>query len=158
MINPESYCLLLLKRRLRSGWELSQGLSRRGVEEAERKMVLQRLEEVGLINDRRFAQSWVNTRDLLAPRGEFLLRGELIKKGISQEIIEAVLSARKEKMSAFSPTEEEQLNEEALGRRLLAGKKRLYAHLAPEVRYRRQMGLLQRRGFSYQTIRRILNA
>jgi SOS response regulatory protein OraA/RecX len=49
-------------------------------------------------------------------------------------------------------------DEVEMGKRLVQGKQRVYANLAPAVRERRLMAFLQRRGFSYDVIRRILGA
>lgn len=148
-----SYALRMLKSRLRSAWEIDQALARRGVDEPERQAVLEQLSELDLINDQRFAEAWVHTRDLLAPRGAFILQMELSKKGIDKEIIKKVLHERKELGADESS---DQPDEEALARQLLEGKERAYAHLSPEVRERRLLSLLMRRGFSYETAKRIL--
>jgi regulatory protein len=152
--SPLNYALRLLKNRLKSAWEIDQALLRRGVEEADRQLVITRLTEMDLLNDLRFARAWIHTRDRLAPRGEYLLKMELIKKGIPKEIITEALTERKQNVE---DEEQEQLSEEELARNLLASKERAYAHLDSETRKRRLTSLLMRRGFSYETARRILN-
>lgn len=154
MSSPLNYALRLLKNRLKSAWEIDQALLRREVEEADRQEVIRRLIELDLVNDLRFARAWVHTRDRLAPRGEYLLKMELIKRGISKDIIAEVLAERR---TNVDDDEQEQLSEEQLARNLLAGKERAYARLDPETRKRRLTSLLMRRGFSYETARRILN-
>ncbi|MBU6389654.1 recombination regulator RecX [Patescibacteria group bacterium] len=153
--SPLSYCLSLLKRRLRSRWELDQAMERRGFERDARLVVLDQLEKQGLVNDRQFALAWVHTRDRLAPRGEFVLRNELRGKGVAEEIIAGVLRERKEE--AADP-EEEQPSELELARELVKRRQRGYERLPADTRRRRIAALLQRRGFSMDTIRRILNA
>lgn len=153
MSSPLTYAFRLLKNRLRSAWEIDQALARRGVEESERQAVLEQLSELDLINDQRFAEAWVHTRDLLAPRGAFILQMELVKKGIDKEIIKKVL---RERQDLAADEASDQPDEETLARKLLEGKMRAYAHLTPEVRERRLLSLLMRRGFSYETAKRIL--
>lgn len=148
------YCLRLLKRRPYSVHELEQAMQRKGIEAEERTQTLSQLAELDLVSDLRFARAWVHTRDRLMPRGAQLLRQELIQKGISKDIVQQVLAERAEEAAE---EESEQPSEEELARRIVQGKERLYANLDPEVRYRRLMALLQRRGFSYDVIRRILN-
>lgn len=116
----------------------------------ERTQVLDELTEAGLIDDARFARAWVNDRDRFSPRGAFLLRQELIKKGLSKEDITAALQQRTER-------EEEPVDELEQARALVEGRQRLYAHLPAETRNRRLMAFLLRRGFSLDTARRILN-
>ena len=154
-MKAERYCLLLLKRRLRTAWELRQAMTRKGVETDEQERVIQRLTEVRLIDDFHFARSWIHTRDKLNPRGAFVLRQELIQKGVNREIIDRALDERKE--GAGNP-DEDQPDEESLARQIVINKERLYAHLDPEVRKRRLSALLLRRGFPYGVIRRILDA
>ena len=152
-MNAQSYCLNLLKRRLRSERELREAMGRKEVEAAEQDSVIGVLKELGLVDDLRFARSWVHTRDRLAPRGAFVLRQELAQKGIAADLISQVLAERSEQ----ARTQDDQPTEEDLARRLVEGRGRLYANLAPEVRERRLMAMLQRRGFSYDVIRHILD-
>ena len=155
MSGARTYALNLLKRRFRSAWEIDQALMRRGVEQAERAAILEELTEHNLINDERFALAWVHTRDRLAPRGQFLLERELSDKGIDKATIRLVMMKRKEEMAEapeLNPDEDSQIQE------LIRRKERLYANLAPEVRKRRLMGYLARRGFSPDRVRRILDA
>lgn len=150
MLNPQAYCLGLLKRRLRSRFELDEAMRRKGVEPEDREKTLRELEEIGLVNDEHYALAWVHTRDALAPRGQALLRAELMQKGISKEIITKTLANRRDQV------EETQLSEEELARQLVESRSRSYQRLDPETQKRRMMALLQRRGFSYEVIRRIL--
>ena len=128
-------------------------MGRKEVEAAEQDSVIGVLKELGLVDDLRFARSWVHTRDRLAPRGAFVLRQELAQKGIAGETISLVLAERAEQ----ARTQDDQPTEEDLARRLVEGRGRLYSNLAPEVRERRLMAMLQRRGFSYDVIRHILD-
>jgi len=129
-------------------------MQRRDIPVEEQEAVLTQLKEARLIDDRLFARSWIRTRDLLAPRGDAVLRMELAQKGIAREDIDLVLSERKE---AMAQEDEDQPTEEDLAREIIRRKERVMQSLAPEVRKRRQIALLQRRGFSYDVIRRILS-
>ncbi len=153
MADPLPYCLALLKRRLRSARELEEGMKRKGFEPEERAEVLARLVENGLIDDLRFARSWVHTRDRLAPRGAPVLRQELYQKGIAKETIDFVIKERAEEAKEEDGDQPDDLE---LAAKLVAGRQRLYSNLTPEVRKRRLMAFLMRRGFAYDTVRRIL--
>ena len=59
-----------------------------------------RLLELDMLDDRAFAQAWVESRDRARPRGEAALRRELNLKGIDRETVEAVLSERSEAAAA----------------------------------------------------------
>ena len=147
-LSPLSYALRLLKARLRSRFELDQALQRKGFLEQERLEILEQLEGVDLINDERFARSWITSRDRLSPRGVKLLKMELAQKGIAKEIVAQALSQRE--------TSDEPPDEVAQAKDLVERKERQYAGLPKEVRNRRVTALLLRRGFSFGTIKRIL--
>lgn len=135
----------LLAIRLRSRRELADRLRRRGTPPATVDRLLETLERDGLIDDARFAQAWVQGRLALRPSGPVCLRQELLKKGVSKDIIERVLA------QALSEQNEEQLALELARARL-----RRYQSLPREVVYRRLGGLLHRRGFSSDVVAGVL--
>jgi regulatory protein len=59
------------------------------------EQVLQRLVELGYLDDLAFARAWVESRDRAHPRGESALRRELERKGVAREVTEAVLAERR---------------------------------------------------------------
>jgi regulatory protein len=143
-----TYALRLLSRRLHSRAEIEAKLKERGSTDEIIQHTIAWLQKNGYVNDQRFAEAYVHSRDQLKPRGEFMLRLELAQKGVSESDISAVLQERKE---------EGAVDEEAQARRLLAAKERQYARLDQNTRKRRQIALLGRHGFSTEVIRRILN-
>lgn len=56
--------------------------------------VLERLVELGYLDDETFARAWIESRDRARPRGERALRHELARKGIDRQTIDAVLAER----------------------------------------------------------------
>jgi regulatory protein len=149
--DPFTYCLRLLKSRFKSRHELDEAMERRRVAPEKRAEVLARLVELDFVNDARFARLWLRSRDNSSPRGEPILRQELLQKGIAKDVIDQALRARRAAIVADEqPTDVTQATE------LLARKARQYAHLDPETRKRRQTAMLMRRGFSYDVIKRIL--
>ena len=153
MRDPLTSCLVLLKRRLRTRQELEKALRLNDTPPEVAERVLAELESQGLINDRYFAEAWVRTRDKLAPRGKSLLNAELSQKGIAKSIIQEVLKEREEQAG---DEESDQLTEYEQAKKIVEGRTRVYSNLTNEVRKRRLTSLLLRRGFSYGTIRRIL--
>jgi regulatory protein len=153
MKDPLTYCLVLLKRRLRTRQELIKAmkLKETSIEDIER--IITDLESNGLINDTHFAEAWVRTRDKLAPRGKSLLSAELTQKGVPKSIIQEVLRNREDQAK---DEEHDQPTEYDLAKEIVEGRTRVYSNLTSEVRNRRLTSLLLRRGFSYGTIRRIL--
>jgi len=147
--NPLAYTLRLLKSRIRTVREVEQALARHGAKPERIAEVIRQLSEIHALDDLEFARSWIRTRDRLMPRGETVLRQELMQKGVPKPLIDQALDERRQS---------EELSEDDLARELIRRKERTYANLSPDVRLRRQMAMLQRRGFSYEVIKRILDA
>lgn len=55
---------------------------------------IERLADLGMLDDEAFARAWVESRDRSRPRGERALRTELRRKGVSATIAAAVLGER----------------------------------------------------------------
>ena len=149
-VSPLAYALRLLKVRLRSRAELDQGMQRKGFLPEERTATLDKLVGADLVNDGRFARSWISSRDRLAPRGAALLKMELAQKGIDKEIVEQALYERE--------SADDVPDEFSQAKDLVERRERQYTGLPREVRARRLTSFLLRRGFSYGTIKRILDS
>lgn len=78
--------------RPRSTWELTTYLHRKDAAETLTESVVQRLTDLGLLNDASFATSFVRDRQLLRPTSRRKLILELKKKHIAEEYIQAALS------------------------------------------------------------------
>lgn len=103
------------------------------------------LEEKGLLNDRAFAKLWIGDRISLKPAGKGLIVRELRAKGIAEDMIEAAFAEYKD------------LFDEAelagpLARRKIASLK----GLDPERSKRKVFDFLSRRGFSQNTIWKVI--
>lgn len=99
------------------------------------------LKEMGLLNDALFAKKWVEGRK--DRYGSSRLYSELIRKGVGREIAREVVS--------------QIVEEEEWKRALDLGQRRLAS--IPEEDPRRRVKLasfLRRRGFSWETIERVL--
>ncbi len=131
--------LRLLSYRPRSEAELRQRLARRGTPPALVDGVIERLRELGLVDDAAFAQAWVDSRDRASPRGRRLLRQELLAKGVDSDTSRELLENVDEPDAALR----------AASRRATSLRDLSYDE------FRRRLGdFLRRRGFDYDTVRR----
>ena len=90
----------LLARRAYSRTELEKHLTSAGFEPGTVEATLQRLHELGLVDDAAFAAEWIENRANRKGLGPRRLREELEKKGIAGEVIDSILdSGRDEELS-----------------------------------------------------------
>ncbi|WP_099022735.1 recombination regulator RecX [Mycolicibacterium palauense] len=131
-------CLRLLTVRARTRAELEGQLAKRGYPDDVAVGVLDRLAEVGLVDDAEFAEQWVHSRQVNAGKGKRALAAELRNKGVDDEVIAASLDgidAGTERRRA------EQLVQNRLRREKLND--------GDDVKVtRRLVGMLARRGYS----------
>ena len=85
-------CLRLLTARARTRAELAGQLAKRGYPDDVSNRVLDRLSDVGLINDADFAEQLVRSRRLHAGKGKRALAAELRTKGVDDDVITATLA------------------------------------------------------------------
>jgi regulatory protein len=85
-------CLRLLTARARTRAELAGQLAKRGYPEDVSERVLDRLTDVGLLDDADFAEQWVRSRRVNAGKGKRALAAELRTKGVDNEVITAALA------------------------------------------------------------------
>ena len=132
-------CLRLLTARARTRAELDGQLTKRGYPDDVSGRVLDRLTDVGLIDDADFAEQWVRSRRVNAGKGKRALAAELRTKGVDDEVIAEALAdidAGAERQRA------EQLVADKLRRERLTDD-------ADDVKVaRRLVGMLARRGYS----------
>jgi regulatory protein len=85
-------CLRLLTVRARTRAELAEQLTKRGYPDDVSALVLDRLTDVGLVDDEDFAEQWVRSRRVNAGKGKRALASELRTKGVDDEVIAAALA------------------------------------------------------------------
>jgi regulatory protein len=132
-----SLCLRLLTARARTRAELAGQLAKRGYPDGVSNRVLDRLGEVGLVDDADFAEQWVQSRRRTTGRGNRALAAELRTKGLDDDVISAALdgvNAGAERDKAV------ELVRKRLRRENLDGDEAKVA--------RRLVGMLTRRGYS----------
>jgi regulatory protein len=101
-----------------------------------------RLLQEHYLDDEAFACSWLENRERFRPRGQKALRYELKQKGISDEIIETVLT---------------DLDEDKLAWAAVESKLNRWQNLEKVDFKKKVMGLLSRRGFSYEVARTVFD-
>ena len=101
--------------------------------------VVERLGQLGYVDDVKFAQWWVGQRQGRKPKGIPLIKGELLRHGVPRDIIEQVLSSQIE--------DQEVLAKKAIELKIRTVKAR-----------DKLMAFLMRRGFDSSTARRAIDA
>jgi regulatory protein len=132
-----------LEARPRSVVEVRRRLTGAGYRPALVDGAIERLLELGMLDDRAFAEAWITSRDRARPRGERVLRQELLQKGIDRALIDELLEERRtgEEGEATEPDHE-------AARRLLERNARSLDRVAdPRQRRARAYALLARNGF-----------
>lgn len=81
-----------IKYRLRSKKEVYDKLKRKGFSNQVIEEVISYLEKNSLLNDEEFAKLWVNERLFLKKLSVIKVKNELRTKGISEDVIDRVLS------------------------------------------------------------------
>jgi regulatory protein len=137
--DPESVaraiCLRLLTVQPRTRAELAAALARRGVPDEAAATVLGRFADVGLIDDRVFAEAWVGSRHAGRGLARQALAAELRRRGVDGGTVgEAVATLDPE-------------TEERTARRLVAKRLPSTRRLEPAARVRRLVGMLARKGY-----------
>jgi len=83
--------LLMISYRPRSVREVQKKLKEKGFDETVVGMVIERLKEGGLVEDKGFAQAWIENRTVFRPRSRKLMTLELRQKGVPDEVVQEAL-------------------------------------------------------------------
>jgi regulatory protein len=132
-----------LSYRVRSTQEIRQNLQKHQVEDEIIEAVLEKLRGASLVDDRAFAQEWIENRSRFKPRGKRALSSELYRKGISREIIAEML---------------EEVDEETLAWKCARKKVHRLSGLEKEAFQKKLYGYLNRRGFPYPICKEVAAA
>lgn len=128
-------CLRLLTQRARSRAELADALTRRGVPAESASRVLERFTEVGLIDDAALAESLAGAQHRERGLARRAIAAKLRQRGLGDDVAGNALAA--------IDTDSEQLRAAQLVDRRL----RALTALPIEVKQRRLVGLLARKGY-----------
>jgi len=157
--------LRFLSFRPRSEKEVKDYLKKKKTGEETQKMVLKKLKKTGFLDDKEFALWWLEQRMIFKPSGKRLLKYELRKKGVNEEIIDGVLEDRvleeifeKEGetqgviASQVYPSFEFKMALKA------AKKKFSFYQKLPHLEFRQKMtAFLARRGFSWEVMKEVID-
>jgi regulatory protein len=124
--------------RQRSEWEIRSYLERKKVSPALADAILNKLSKLHFVDDKKFAEAWVDSRRLLRPTSLRKLQQELRAKRVSNEVIEQVLA-------------EDETDELDALRELVAKKRARYPDDLKLMQY------LARQGFGYEDIKQVLS-
>lgn len=130
--------LNLLSIRPRSEWELRDYLKRKNQSPALIEKLLNKLSNLGYVDDNDFAQRWVANRRLLKPVSSLKLRAELKQKRIDNIVIDEVLKS-------------DTTDEIAVIKAIIDRKAKRYPDRQKFIAY------LARQGFRYDDIKTALN-
>jgi regulatory protein len=130
--------LKLVDFRSRTERELKDKLSKKGFDQEKIEGVLVKLRESRIVQDDRFAESWVENRNNFHPRSQRLIKYELKNKGITEEVIEEAL-----KNSA---------DDEALAYNAAIKMRNRYSGFDWQVFQKKISAYLLRKGFSYDVV------
>ena len=146
--DPESVArkILLdqLTGRARTRAELATKLSARDVPDAVASRLLDRFEEVGLVDDAAFAREWVEQRQTGRGLARRALAMELKRKGVEDEVV-------REALDEIDPDDEVEA-----ARRLVRAKLRSVQSLDRDKAVRRLVGMLARKGHSSSVAFRVV--
>jgi regulatory protein len=120
------------------GYLLDKGFSEQIAAE-----VCKRCVEQGYLDDQAYARQWVEERQRLKPRSSYMLRMELLQKGLDRETVEEAVSAvsREDELEAARALIEKKL-------------RRLEGRVSPEEE-KKLLSMLMRKGFSHSVVQQM---
>ena len=133
-----------LVARAKSKGELLAHLKKRGVEDEVANATIYKLTLNGLIDDAEFAKAWVQSRHNAKKLSKRIIAGELRTRGVDQNSID----------EALDEIDDEAEYRTAFG--LAMKKYSTMSRLEPDVQIRRIQSLLQRKGFGFGVIGRVI--
>jgi regulatory protein len=145
MENPESTARTVVLSQLsvgpRTRAQLKERLENHGIEDAVSEKVLDRFEELHLIDDAEFARTWVESRHRTKGLSRFALRHELRARGIDEETVQQALAT-------VTPQGELEAAKALVIRHMKRGRGEDIAR-----RVRRCSAMLARKGYGAETVR-----
>jgi len=142
-----NFALHYLSYRTRSEKEVRDKLRTKNVEPEIIEKIIAKLKEKRFINDEEFARQWIENRSRFKPRSLRLVKLELKQKGISDEIIEGIIS-NDEFLISNDLEQAKKLVEKRIGRMKGLAKQEIYQKLG---RY------LASKGFNWDTIKKSID-
>lgn len=132
----------LLSFRARSEKEIRDNLIKKEFPEIIINQTIQQLKDMKYLNDQEFAQWWIEQRQTHRPKSKFVIRAELLQKGVDRDLIEKLLDKSQDDLES--------------AKKLLAKKQRTFEKFSGDDYKKKASEFLQRRGFSWDIISKIL--
>ncbi len=137
-----NFSLKYLSFRNRSTKEVYDYLIRKNFVEETINFVLKKLVDLKFLNDEEFARGWIESRQKYKNKSKLILKSELRMKGLKDDLIQPLLNEANEDIET--------------ARILFEKKKKTLSRFSPED-FKKKMGaFLQRRGYSWEIISKLL--
>jgi regulatory protein len=136
-----------LEARARSVGEVRRRLTSAGYRADLIEGAIDRMTELGMLDDATFARAWIESRDRARPRGERALSEELRVRGVDRSVIVAALDERRTTASDDGDDTRPSADEAAAERLLARHARTLDRIVDARARRQRAYGLLARNGF-----------
>ena len=139
--------LRYLSYRPRSEKEIRDYLMRKKSSPEIIEHVISKLNDHKFLDDGEFARMWIESRNRSKPRSQRLLRLELKRKGIADEILESGI--RNQELRGETDLE--------LAKKIVSKKISKLRNMDKQDIYKKLGGMLARRGFSWDTIKQAVD-
>lgn len=136
--------LRYLNIRIRSSKEIADYLKRKGYLDNVVEEVISKLKNLKFLDDAQFSQLWIEERQKIKNKSRYFLTYELMKKGINEDLIKEKLEDAKEDVE--------------VAKEFIERKKRIFSSLDEKEFKEKMIRLLSSRGFSWEIIRKALDA
>lgn len=136
--------LNLISYRQRSIDEVKQNLKMKGYEDIYIEKAIEYCKNQNYLNDEEFANSFIRDKQNLNKFGSKRIKYELINKGVSKSVIEKILQ--------IDPEDEYSIALELAGKKINS-----YNGQDRNSIYRKLGGFLQRKGYPYDIVKKVLN-
>jgi len=137
-----NFSLKYLSFRNRSIKEVYDYLLRKNFIDETINSVLKRLVDLKFLNDEEFAKSWIESRQKYKGKSKYILKNELRLKGLKNDLIEPLLNEAEDDLET--------------AKTLFEKKKKTLAKLPAEEFKKKMAAFLQRRGFSWSVVSKLL--
>ena len=138
--------LKFLSYRQRSEKEVRDYLGRKRSQPDIVEQIITKLKEQKFLDDEEFARIWIESRNRSKPRSNRLLRLELKRKGIASEIVDRLTADGKRQSTDLE-----------LAKKIVSKKINKLRNAEKQEIYKKLGGMLARRGFDWETIKRAID-
>lgn len=139
------YGLWLLSKRRYTTFELQKKLLDKAENIEDVGAVIRRLKELKYLDDEAYVRDWVSSRRRFKPRGIYMMRQELMKKGVDKSDIDEHLNS-------------ELIDETVDAIALLNKKRRVIERLEGQERRNKIFSILKNKGFSPQSVYKAIDS